>query len=147
MRPPDVVMGGVPGKHPAQVPLTEDQHPVGDLGPHRQDEAFGEAVRSWTPRRDLDHLDAAIDVVEIPPRCPRANCFAERLVLTVRTEINDRMLIFVNDTATCSPNTRRTTTGSARTEPFSYVRHAASARPQAVPRQDPASTDPRQLDQ
>jgi hypothetical protein len=42
MRPPPDVMGGVPGKHAAQMSLAEDQHPVGDLGPHCQDEPFGE---------------------------------------------------------------------------------------------------------
>jgi hypothetical protein len=43
MRPRGVVVGGEPGKHPAQMPLTEDQHPVGDLGPDGQHEPFAEA--------------------------------------------------------------------------------------------------------
>ncbi len=53
-------MGGVLGKHAAQVLLAEDQHPVGDLGAYGQHEAFGEAVRARTPRRDLNHLDARV---------------------------------------------------------------------------------------
>jgi putative transposase len=32
--------------------------------------------------------------VKIPPRSLRANAYAERFVLTARTEITDRMLIF-----------------------------------------------------
>jgi putative transposase len=38
--------------------------------------------------------DAGIQAVKIPPRSPRANAYAERFVLTGRTEVTDRMLIF-----------------------------------------------------
>jgi len=36
---------------------------------------------------------AGIEAVKIPPRSPRANAYAESLVLTARTEVTDRMLI------------------------------------------------------
>ena len=38
--------------------------------------------------------DAGIEAVKIPPRSPRANAYPERFVLTARTEVTDRMLIF-----------------------------------------------------
>jgi putative transposase len=46
-----------------------------------------------------DSFDAAlastgIQALKIPPRSPRANAYAERFVLTTRTEVTDRMLIF-----------------------------------------------------
>jgi transposase InsO family protein len=37
---------------------------------------------------------AGIEAVKIPPRSPCANAYAERFVLTTRTEVTDRMLIF-----------------------------------------------------
>ena len=58
--PLGVVVRGIRGKHIAKVPLAEDQQPVGQLGSHRQHEAFGVAVRSRAPGRDLDHLDPRI---------------------------------------------------------------------------------------
>jgi putative transposase len=48
----------------------------------------------FTEAFDAVLADAGIEAVKIPPRSPRANAYAERFVLTARTEVTDRMLIF-----------------------------------------------------
>jgi hypothetical protein len=47
----------------------------------------------FTTAFDTVLAGAGIDTVKISPRC-RPNCFAERFVLTGRTELTDRILIF-----------------------------------------------------
>jgi len=48
----------------------------------------------FTASFDAVLAEAGIETVKIPPRSPRANAYAERFVLTARTEVTDRMLIF-----------------------------------------------------
>jgi transposase InsO family protein len=66
-----------------------------DLGEHAAD--FRLLVRDragqFTDSFDAVLASAGIRAVMIPPRGPRANAFAERFVLTARTEVTDRMLI------------------------------------------------------
>jgi putative transposase len=50
--------------------------------------------RQFTDAFDAVLAGAGIEAVKIPPRSPRANAYAERFVLTARTEFTDRMLIF-----------------------------------------------------
>ena len=89
--------------------------------------------------------DAGIEVVKISPRCPRANCFAERFVLTVRTELTDRMLIFserhlrrVLATYAAHYNTQRPHRALQLRPP-----RPAIAGPRSCSQQNPAPTDPR----
>lgn len=48
----------------------------------------------FTAAFDAVLADAGIQAVKIPPQSPRANCYAERFVLTARKELTDQMLIF-----------------------------------------------------
>jgi transposase InsO family protein len=47
----------------------------------------------FTASFDTVLADVGIQIVRIPPRCPRANCFAERFIRTLRAELSNRMLI------------------------------------------------------
>ena len=67
-----------------------------DLGDRAADFRFLARDRAgqFTGSFDAALASAGIQPVKIPPRSPRANAYAERFVLTARTEVTDRMLIF-----------------------------------------------------
>jgi putative transposase len=67
-----------------------------DVGDHAADFRFlvHDRAGQFTTSFDAVLASAGIEAVKIPPRSPRANAYAERFVLTARTEITDQILIF-----------------------------------------------------
>jgi putative transposase len=105
----------------------------------------------FTTAFDAVLAGAGIDTVKIPLRYPRANCYAERFVLTARTELTDRILIFgerhlrtvLAQYGTHYNGQRPAATPSVTTSPAT----PRSSCPRPCPATDQAPTDTRSLDQ
>jgi putative transposase len=100
-----------------------------DLGERTEQFTFliRDRAGQFTTSFDAVLTDAGITICKIPPRSPRANAYAERFVLTARSEVTDRMLIF-NER-----HLRRTLS--------EYARHYNGHRPHRAPQLQPPQSD------
>ncbi len=123
-----------------------------DLGDRAADFRFlvRDRAGQFTASFDAVLADAGIEAVKIPPRSPRANAYAERFVLTTRTEVTDRMLIFgqrhlrlVLAQYEAHYNGRRPTAAaiSTRLAPTILSRTSPRSRSSAVPSSAASSTN------
>jgi hypothetical protein len=90
-------------------PLTSQQirNLLMDLGDHAEDCRLlvRDRAGQFTETFDAVLASAGITAAKIPPQSPRER-LRRKIVLTARTEVTDRMLIFANDT--CSQSWRST---------------------------------------
>jgi len=80
------------------VPMDHTADPQLRDGPCDRVSQFRFLVRDragqFTASFDAVLADVCIHVARTPPRCPRANCFTERFIRTLRAKLTDHMLIF-----------------------------------------------------
>ena len=98
----------------------------------------------FTSAFDAVLAGAGIEAVKIPPRSPRANAYAERFVLTARTELTDRMLVFgERHLRTVLAQYEVHYNGRRPIAAASSARLGPTARRRPLPQVDPAPARPR----